>query len=93
LSRVITGDVSWIYSYDLEVKQQSSQRKSSNSPRWKKVRQVKSEVNSMLIIFFDIRGIVHKEFVLAGQSILHTTVMFYGNCMKMCEDFTPNILL
>jgi hypothetical protein len=25
----------------------------------------------------------------AKQSIPNTTVMFYGNCMKMCEDFTP----
>jgi hypothetical protein len=33
----------------------------------KNVRQVKSKVKSMLIIFFDIRGIVHREFVLAGQ--------------------------
>jgi hypothetical protein len=26
----------------------------------------------------------------AKQSIPHTTVMFYGNCVKMCEDFAPN---
>jgi hypothetical protein len=26
----------------------------------------------------------------AKQSILHITITFYGNCMKMCEDFTPN---
>jgi hypothetical protein len=31
---------------------------------------------------------VHKESALGGQTILHTTVMFYGDCMKMCEDFT-----
>jgi hypothetical protein len=28
-------------------------------------RQVKSNVKSMFIIFFDIKGIVHKEFILA----------------------------
>jgi hypothetical protein len=28
LSRIITGDESWIYGYDLETKQQSSQWKS-----------------------------------------------------------------
>jgi hypothetical protein len=33
LSRVITGDYSWIYGYDPETKHQSSQWKSSNSPR------------------------------------------------------------
>jgi hypothetical protein len=35
LSRVITGDESWIYGYDPETKQQSSQWKSPNSPRAK----------------------------------------------------------
>jgi hypothetical protein len=25
----------------------------------------------------------------AKQSIQHSIVMFYGNCMKMCEDFNP----
>jgi hypothetical protein len=35
----------------------------------KKGRQVKSKVKSILIIFFDIKGIVNKEFVLAGQRV------------------------
>jgi hypothetical protein len=39
---------------------------SSNSPRPIKLRQVKSKAKSMLIIFFDIKGIAHKEFVLVG---------------------------
>jgi hypothetical protein len=39
--------------------------KSLNSPRLKKVRQVKNKVKNMLIIFFDIKGNVHNEFVLA----------------------------
>jgi hypothetical protein len=52
-----------------QTKQQSSRWKSPNSPRSKKARQVKSKVNSMLIIFFDIKGIVHKEFVLAGHMV------------------------
>jgi hypothetical protein len=52
-----------------ETKQQSSQWKSLNSPRPKKSRQVKSKVKSMLIIFFAIKGIVHKELVLAGKTV------------------------
>jgi hypothetical protein len=35
----------------------------------KGMRQVKSRVNSMLIIFFDVKGIVCKEFILAGQAV------------------------
>ena len=38
LSRGITGDESWAYSYDPETKQQSSQWKSPTSPRPKKAR-------------------------------------------------------
>jgi hypothetical protein len=49
LSRVITGDESWVYGYDPETKQQFSQRKSPMSPRPKKARQVKSNVKSMII--------------------------------------------
>jgi hypothetical protein len=53
-----------------DTRQQSSRWKSPNSPRPKKARQVKRKVKSKLIILFDIKGIVHKEFVLAGQDIL-----------------------
>jgi hypothetical protein len=38
----------------------------------KKVRQVKSKAKSKLIIFFDIKEIVHKEFVLAGKTVSST---------------------
>jgi hypothetical protein len=65
LSKVITADRSWMYAYDLETKQQSSQ--------WK----MNSKVKNMLIIFFDIKGIVHKEFILAGKTV---------NPSYYCED-------
>jgi hypothetical protein len=69
----------------------SSRWKSPNLLRLIRARQIKSKVKSMLIIFFDNEGIVHKECVLAGQtSVPHTTVTFYDHCMKMCKDFTPN---
>jgi hypothetical protein len=42
---------------------------SPNSQRPKKAKQVKNKIKSMLFIFLDIKGIVHKEFVLAGQTV------------------------
>jgi hypothetical protein len=38
LSRVITGEESWIYGYDPETKEQSAQWKSPNSPILKRAR-------------------------------------------------------
>ncbi|GFV76885.1 uncharacterized protein TNCV_689561 [Trichonephila clavipes] len=40
---IITGDESWVYGYDSETKQQSSQWKTPGSPRPKKARQVRSK--------------------------------------------------
>jgi len=61
LSRVITGDDSWVYGYDPETKRQSSQWQSPTSPMpKKKATQVKSNIKSMIITFFGIKGIVHK---------------------------------
>jgi hypothetical protein len=45
----------------------------------------------MLIVFFDIMGIVHKEFVLAGLTFNSACCStLYGDCVKMCEDFSSN---
>jgi hypothetical protein len=47
----------------------SCTQKDQTQLRLKKARQVKSEGKCMLIIFFDNKGIVHKEFVLTGQTV------------------------
>jgi len=69
LCRVITGDETWVYQYNPETKWQSAQWKTGNSPRPKKFHQSKSRVKTMLLTFFDIRGIVHYEFVPNGQTV------------------------
>jgi hypothetical protein len=45
----------------------------------------------MFTIFFDIKEIVHKEFVLADQTVNSAYYCeFYGENVKMGEDFIPN---
>jgi histone-lysine N-methyltransferase SETMAR len=83
MSRVITGDESWVYGYDPETKQQSSQWKNPGSPRPKKARQRRSATKSMLIVFFDIRGIVHHEFVPKGQTV---NAEFYCNVLRCLRE-------
>jgi len=67
--QIITGDETWVYGYDRETKHQSSQWKSADSPGPKKARQVRSKVKVMLIVFFDMEGIVHYEYVPQGQTV------------------------
>lgn len=82
-SKVITGDESWCYGYDPETKQQSSQWKTPASPRPKKARQVRSNIKTMLICFFDVRGVVHSEFVPPGQTVNQA---FYLEVLKRLRN-------
>ena len=41
LKKVITGDESWVYRYDIEIKAQSSQWKRLEEQRPKKARQLR----------------------------------------------------
>jgi hypothetical protein len=57
-------DEIWVYSYDPETKQHSSQWNSLQSPRAKMEQQVWSSTESMLVVvFFYVKQIVHHEFV------------------------------
>jgi len=69
MSSVITGDECWVYRCDPETKHMSSQWSTSSSPGLKKARQVKSNMKTMLIAFFDTDGLVHHEFVPTGQTV------------------------
>ena len=69
LKRIITGDKSWVYGYDVETKAQSSQWKHTESPRPKKARQVRSNVKVLHTVFFDYHGAVHQEFLPHGRTV------------------------
>ncbi|XP_011859721.1 PREDICTED: histone-lysine N-methyltransferase SETMAR-like [Vollenhovia emeryi] len=69
LDNVITGDETWCFEYDPETKRQSAEWHTNKSPRPKKARMSKSKHKSMLICFFDRRGVVHREFVPPGQTV------------------------
>ena len=71
LSKVITRDESWVYSYkyDLESKAQLSQWKLLGSmPRGGAVKY--NKIKTMLtVVFFDVEGVVHHEYAPPGQTI------------------------
>ena len=69
LGSVITGDETWVYQYDPEMKLQSAQWKIANSPRPKNIPSVQIKSQNNVADFFDIRGIVPYEFVPTGQTV------------------------
>jgi len=83
MSPVITGDECWVYGYDPEKKQMSSQWSTSSSSRPKKARQVKSNIKTMLIAFFDIDRLVHHDFVPTGQTV---NKEFYKTVLQRLHD-------
>ena len=79
LYKVITGDESWVFDYDPETKRQSEEWHTKSSPRLKKARMRRSRVKTIIIVFFDSRGIVHKVFVPPGQTVNHA---FYKDVLE-----------
>jgi len=87
MSSANTDDECWIYGYDPETKQMSSQWNTASSPRPKKARQVKSKVKTMLIAFFDIDGLVHHEYVPRGQMVnKNSTKQTCNASATLCAD-------
>ena len=83
LKNVITGDETWVYGYDVETKVQSSQYVGKYSPRPKKACKSHSNVKVMLIVCFDWKGIVHREFVPRGETV---NKEFYLKVMKRLRE-------
>jgi histone-lysine N-methyltransferase SETMAR len=83
ISNTITGDETWVYGYDPETKQQSSQWKSPNSPRPKKSASSSQHRQVPVDYFFDFQGIVHREFVPPGQTV---SGKFYSEVLKRLRE-------
>ena len=80
LTKVITGDESWVYGYDIECKAQSSQWECPEELRPKNARQVRWNGKVFLTVFFDQNGVMNheyyymKEYYLEVMNQLHETI-------------------
>lgn len=69
MNRIITGDETWIYAYDPETTDQSSEYRAKGEPRPRRSRRSRSKIKVLLTVFFYFRGIVHHEFLPPGQTV------------------------
>lgn len=79
MNSIVTGDETWVFQYDPETKRQSMQWVGEDGSRPKKARMSRSQIKTMLIVFFDVNGIVHREFVPQGQTV---NSIFYLSVLK-----------
>jgi len=68
-NKIITGDEIWCFACGPEIKRESSEWVGETSPRLKKLKFRRSRIKTMLIIFFDYQGAMHKEFVPEGKTV------------------------
>lgn len=69
MKRIITGDETWVYEFDMQTSQQASEWRFDKEPKPKRPRQSRSKIKVLLTVFFDYRGVVHSEFLPEGQTI------------------------
>lgn len=69
LQNLVTGDESWVSHYDPELKATSTEYRHRSSPRHKKIRTERATGKIMLTIFWDMRGVVHQEYLPKGMTI------------------------
>jgi hypothetical protein len=62
LSRIVTGDDSWVHHYEPEMKRASMQWKHPASPAHKKFKVTPSAGRGMLTVFWDCQGVLLTEF-------------------------------
>ncbi len=62
MDHVVTGDKSWFYEYDVADKQAYKPLLKKSEPNLKTPHRSRSKIKSLLILFFDRRGIIHHEF-------------------------------
>ena len=58
MERIITGNETWDYEWDMQSCQQSLEWRTKDEPKPKKPRQSRLKVKVMLILFFDFRSLV-----------------------------------
>jgi hypothetical protein len=70
----------------------SQQWKSATSPRPKKTRKSFSKFKTMLIVFFDILGIVMAEWVPSGETVNQQLPRSIGEIARTNEKETTRIM-
>ena len=79
LERVVTGDESWVHHFDPKSKVQSMEYRHKTSPSPRKFKVIASARKVLLTILWDMKGVVHMEFLKQGHTVNSEKYNFYFN--------------
>jgi histone-lysine N-methyltransferase SETMAR len=82
LSRIITGDESWVHHYEPKTKHASTQWKHPASPAHRKLKVTSSAGKVMLKAFWDCQGVLLTEFQQRDHTVM--SVSYCANLTKIC---------
>lgn len=83
LSRIVTGDETWIHHWDPETKQESMQWKHKGSPPPKKFRTQPSAGKIMATIFWDMEGVLMIDYLPHKETI---TGAYYAQVLEKLKE-------
>ena len=69
LSRIVTGDETWVHHYEPQLKRSSMEWRHPTSPRAKKFKSQRSAGKIMATVFWDIEGVILVDFMPKGTTI------------------------
>ena len=69
IGRIVTGDETWVYSWDAELKRQSAEWRDKGTPRPEKARRRQGCLKVMHIVFFDCQGLLLSWAVPVGTKV------------------------
>ena len=78
-NNIITVDETWVRAYEPELKRQSTEWRHEGSPRRQKFRQNPSPVNLIVILAYDLQGVIlcHMVKMLMHSTMLHICKIIY----------------
>jgi histone-lysine N-methyltransferase SETMAR len=83
LSRLVTGDKTWVFHYTPENKAESMTWRHPHSPVKKKFKTVQSPRKVMVTVFWDVHGVLFVDFKTPGSTI---NAAAYQETLKILKD-------
>ena len=94
LNNIITIDETWVRAYEPELKRQSVEWRHDGSPRRQKFRQNPSPVKLMIILAYDVQGVILCHFVPHRQTVNAANYHAYlqNNLRRAIRNKRPELL-